>query len=41
MANTQAVIAQAYSAFFTIANGLIERMDIGESQPALGHDHAS
>jgi hypothetical protein len=26
---------------FTIANGLIERMDIGESKPAFGHDHAS
>src|SRR5882762_2818403 len=25
---------------FTIANGLIERMDIGESKPAFGHDHA-
>jgi len=23
---------------FTIANGLIERMDIGESKPAFGHD---
>jgi hypothetical protein len=27
--------------FFTIANGLIERMDIGESKPAFGQDHAS
>ena len=26
---------------FTIANGQIERMDIGESKPAFGHDHAS
>ena len=26
---------------FTIANGLIERMDIGESKPAYGQDHAS
>ncbi len=26
---------------FTIANGLIERMDICESQPAFGHDHAN
>ena len=26
---------------FTIANGLIERMDIGESEAAFGHDHAS
>ena len=26
---------------FTIANGLIERMDIGESKPAFGRDHAS
>jgi hypothetical protein len=26
---------------FTIANGLIERMDIGESKPAFGHSHAS
>jgi hypothetical protein len=26
---------------FTIANGLIERMDIGKSKPAFGHDHAS
>lgn len=26
---------------FTIVNGLIERMDIGESKPAFGHDHAS
>jgi len=25
---------------FTIANGLIERMDIGESKPAFGRDHA-
>ena len=25
---------------FTIANGLIERMDIGESEPAFGHDRA-
>jgi hypothetical protein len=25
---------------FTIANGLIERMDIGESKPAFGPDHA-
>ena len=25
---------------FTIANGLIERMDIRESEPAFGHDHA-
>ncbi|MDQ2844549.1 MAG: nuclear transport factor 2 family protein [Acidobacteriota bacterium] len=25
---------------YTIANGLIERMDIGESEPAFGHDHA-
>jgi len=24
---------------YTIANGLIERMDIGESEPAFGHDH--
>lgn len=27
--------------FFTLANGLIERMDIGESKPAFGQDHAS
>jgi hypothetical protein len=26
---------------FTIAGGLIERMDIGESKPAFGQDHAS
>jgi hypothetical protein len=26
---------------FTIANGLIERMDIGESKPAFGQNHAS
>ena len=26
---------------FTISNGLIERMDIGESKPAFGRDHAS
>ena len=26
---------------FTIANGLIERMDIGESKPAFGQDRAS
>ena len=26
---------------FTITNGLIERMDIGESKPAFGHNHAS
>jgi len=26
---------------FTIANGLIERMDIGESKPAFGQDHAA
>src|SRR5437870_11850513 len=26
---------------FTITNGLIERMDIGESKPAFGHHHAS
>ena len=26
---------------FTIADGLIERMDIGENKPAFGHDHAS
>ncbi len=26
---------------FTIANGLIERMDIGESKAAFGHDHAN
>ena len=26
---------------FTIANGLIERMDIGESKPAFGHEHVS
>jgi hypothetical protein len=25
---------------FTIANGLIERMDIGESEPGFGQDHA-
>jgi hypothetical protein len=25
---------------FTIANGLIERMDIGESKPAFGQNHA-
>ena len=25
---------------FTAANGLIERMDIGESEPAFGHGHA-
>ena len=25
---------------FTIANGLIERMDIGESKPAFGQSHA-
>lgn len=25
---------------FTIANGLIERMDIDESEPAFGHQHA-
>lgn len=25
---------------YTIANGLIERMDIGESEPAFGPDHA-
>ena len=25
---------------YTIANGLIERMDIGESKPAFGLDHA-
>jgi len=25
---------------FTVANGLIERMDIRESKPAFGHDHA-
>ena len=26
---------------FTIANGLIERMDIGESKPAFGQEHAT
>jgi hypothetical protein len=26
---------------FTIANNLIERMDIGESKPAFEHNHAS
>ena len=26
---------------YTVANGLIERMDIGESKPAFGRDHAS
>ena len=26
---------------FTIANGLIERMDISENKPAFGQDHAS
>jgi len=26
---------------FTIAGGLIERMEIGESKPAFGQDHAS
>jgi hypothetical protein len=26
---------------FTIANGLIERMDIGESKPAFGQSHTS
>jgi len=26
---------------FTVANGLIERMDIGESEPAFGQDRAS
>lgn len=26
---------------FTIANGLIERMDVGESKPAFGRQHAS
>ena len=26
---------------FTVANGLIERMDIAESKPAFGQDHAS
>ena len=26
---------------FTIANGLIERMDIGESKPAFGQNHTS
>ena len=25
---------------YTIANGLIERMDIGDSEPAFGRDHA-
>ena len=26
---------------FTVANGCIERMDIGESKPAFGHENAS
>jgi hypothetical protein len=32
---------QTLSHVFTIANGLIERMDIGESKPAFVYDHAS
>jgi hypothetical protein len=38
--NGEILSDQTLSHVFTIANGLIERMDIGESKPAFGHDHA-
>lgn len=37
--NGDIISDQILSHVFTIANGLIERMDIGESEPAFGRDH--